>query len=340
MPALRLMEIVAPEERADDLRAVLDEEEQLLGVWSEALEDDLVRTRVLLPWDRTEPVSDALSGRLSGDDRFRLMLFAVEATVPRIEEAEADEKEGGDQGQEEVEAGPARVSREELYADLQEGADLSTVYLVTVALSTLVAALGLVRGDIAVIIGAMVIAPLLGPNVALALAATLGDGVLARRSLRTIAAGVATALAVSVVLGVLLTVDVTVPEMASRTDAGFSDLALALAAGTAGALAFTTGIPTALIGVMVAVALLPPLVTTGLLLGDGQFGPALGAGLLVLLNVACINLAGIGTFLAQRVRPRTWWEEEQAKRAARVAVGFWVALVALLAGAIALIWYL
>ena len=210
----------------------------------------------------------------------------------------------------------------------------------TVVLSTLVAAIGLVRGDIAVIIGAMVIAPLLGPNVALALAVTLGDGTLAVRALKTIAAGVATAAVVSVLMGVILPVDPSVPEIASRTDASFSDLALALAAGSAGALAFTTGIPTALIGVMVAVALLPPLATTGLLLGAGQIGPAAGAGLLVLTNVACINLAGIVTFLAQRVRPRTWWEEKRAKRATKIAVALWLVVLAVLATAIGLIWYL
>ena len=142
----------------------------------------------------------------------------------------------------------------------------------TVVLSTLVAAIGLVRGDIAVIIGAMVIAPLLGPNVALALAVTLGDGTLAVRALKTIAAGVATAAVVSVLMGVILPVDPSVPEIASRTDASFSDLALALAAGSAGALAFTTGIPTALIGVMVAVALLPPLARPASCWAPGRSG--------------------------------------------------------------------
>ncbi len=342
MPLLRMMEIVVPEERAEDLCALLAEEEELFDRWTEPLDDGLVRAKVLLPVGRTEGLSDLLSERFAGDERFRIVFFAVEATVPRVEEPETPEDEGeaAPEDGEEREQQPARVSREELYADLQEGSRLSPVYLVTVVLSTLVAAIGLVRGDLAVIIGAMVIAPLLGPNVALALAVTLGDGPLAVRALKTIVAGFVAAAAVSVVMGFVLSVDPSVSEIASRTDASYSDLALALAAGSVGALAFTTGIPTALIGVMVAVALLPPLAVTGLLLGSGHPAQAAGAAVLVLTNIACINLAGIVTFLAQRVRPRTWWEEERAKRATKVAVALWLVVLAVLATAIGLIWYL
>jgi uncharacterized hydrophobic protein (TIGR00341 family) len=167
--------------------------------------------------------------------------------------------------------------------------------------------------------------------VALALAATLGDGALAGRALKTIAAGVTTAAVVSVAMGFVLPVDPSVDEIAHRTEAGFADLALALAAGSAGSLAFTTGLSAALIGVMVSVALLPPLATAGLLIGGGYAEQSWGALLLVLTNVACINLAGIATFLAQRVRPRTWWEEERAKRASRAALGVWLVIVALVA---------
>lgn len=93
---------------------------------------------------------------------------------------------------------------------------------------------------------------------------------------------------------------------------GLGDIALALAAGSAGALAFTTGVPAVVVGVMVAVALLPPLVVTGLLAGSGHFDRAVSAFILVTANVTCLNLAAVGTFLMQKVRPRTWWEAERA----------------------------
>jgi len=87
---------------------------------------------------------------------------------------------------------------------------------------------------------------------------------------------------------------------------------------------------------MVGVALLPPTVTAGLLLGSGNLAGAAGAVALVLTNVACVNLAGVLTFMAQRVRPRTRWEVEMARKAIRVVLILWAATLLLLAVAIAL----
>jgi uncharacterized membrane protein len=83
---------------------------------------------------------------------------------------------------------------------------------------------------------------------------------------------------------------------------------------------------------MVAVALLPPLVVASLLTGAGYPTPALGALILLLTNVACINLAAVATFLIRKVRPRTWWEADRAKKATRLAVTAWIILLAVLAG--------
>jgi len=202
-------------------------------------------------------------------------------------------------------------------------------------LSTIVATVGLYYNSVAIIVGAMVIAPLLGPNVALALGTTLGDLSLLRRGLLTGLAGIATAMMLSVLIGVLLEVNPASPEVASRTGVGVGDVAVALASGSAGALAFTTGVSTTLIGVMVAVALLPPLVTFGLLLGGPAF--AMGALSLFLMNLICVNLAGVTTFLVQGIRPASWWEKDRAAKATRVAIGLWAALLAGLVGMILLL---
>jgi uncharacterized membrane protein len=131
-------------------------------------------------------------------------------------------------------------------------------------------------------------------------------------------------------MGLVFPVDPAVPELARRTRVGLSDLALALAAGSAGSLAYTTGLPTAVIGVMVAVALLPPLVVTGLMVGAGEMGMALGAAMLVVTNVTAVNLAGVATFLAQKIRPRSWWEAERARKATRMALVIWLGMLAVL----------
>jgi len=131
-------------------------------------------------------------------------------------------------------------------------------------------------------------------------------------------------------------VDPAMPGMPQRIQVGPGDSALALASGCAGVLAFTTGAPATLVGVMVAVALLPPLVTSGLLLGSGHWTAAQGALLVFLTNVICVNLSGIVTFLFQGVRPLTWWETQKARRATRIAIAIWVLLLLALSGMILL----
>lgn len=321
--ALRMIEVTVPAARVDDVYDSLSDA-GLVDVWRGAADDERGTVRALLAHEDVERVGDLLAETIGEGNGLRVVVVAVEATMPPP--AEPEEEAGGDQGDKR----PARVSREELYQDLEASTRLTGVYLATVLLSTLVAAVGLLRGDVAVIIGAMVIAPLLGPNVALSLAATLGDLDLALRSLRTNLAGVASALTLSVCMGALLPVDPAMPQIAARSAVGMPDLALALAAGSAGTLAYTTGLSGAVIGVMVAVALLPPLVVGGLLAGSGHWVAAGGAFTLLVVNVACVNLAGVATFLAQRVRPRLWHEEEKARKAAAVAIAWWLGMIAIL----------
>jgi uncharacterized hydrophobic protein (TIGR00341 family) len=332
---LRMMEIIVPESDIRELNRML-EEAHGVEPWSEILDNERGRVRVLLPTGRTEEVMDLLQQRFGMKPEFRVMLLAVQATLPKLEEEKPPPEEKKEKKPEL--RTPNRVSREELYETVAGGAKLTSIFLLTVTLSTLVAAIGLARGDVAIIIGAMVIAPLLGPNVAMALAVTLGDSPLLFKSMRTLTAGIALATVVAVVFGVLIQVDPASPQLAARTALGLSDLLLALAAGVAGALAFTSGLPAALIGVMVAVALLPPLVTAGLMLGAGRPDLAIRATALFTTNVACVNLAGVVTFLFQRIRPRTWWEGRKARKATRWAIVFWAALIVLLGALIRFFW--
>lgn len=112
-----------------------------------------------------------------------------------------------------------------------------------------------------------------------------------------------------------------------RTQVEVWDLVLALAAGCAGALSYTTGVPTYLTGVMVAVALLPPAVASGILLGDGEVRGAIAALLLAAGNVTALTLAAMLTFRWRGMRPRNWWQLDRARRSARLGVAIFVALL-------------
>lgn len=350
---LRLIEISIPEKAADDeLEELLRNASATVDTWREAPTQGRVRFRVLADAERTEPLLDELQSRYTGLDSFRVVLLPVEASIPRpeLEEKEEDEGEAAEEGPASADApatptgpaadgegdekSPGRIAREELYADLSDSARLSSVYVVLISLSAIVCAFGLLTGDVAVVIGAMVIAPFLGPLVATSLATTLADRDLALRSLKAGAAGIVAAFLLSFAMGLAVPVDPQLPGIASRTAAGLSDVGLALASGSAGTLAFTSALPSAVIGVMVAVALVPPLVAAGLLFGGGHPGAGTGALLLTFVNLICVNLAGVVTFLAQGIRPNRWWEAERARRATRLAVVIWSVLLLALVAAI------
>ncbi len=230
---------------------------------------------------------------------------------------------------------PDRISRDELLEALLPGTRHSLVYFVTILLSATIAVVGIIRNDVAILVGAMVIAPLLGPNMALAFGNTLGDLEMIRGASRTAVSGFVVALAFAILLGFVLPDDAGMEAMRSRVEVGYGDVLLATCAGAAGALAFTSGVPAGLVGVMVAVALLPPLVVFGLLIGQGKFSIGIGAGLIVATNVICVNLSAMLTFILQGIRPRTWWEADRARRARRRAALVWGLLLATLVAIIA-----
>jgi len=329
--ALRLIELILPEDQSKYVQELL-KDHQALGIWHERLLEDKILVRVLLQAEQTEKVMDIFEQHFSILDDFRIMLFPIEASIPRPEPQEETPppSETVSKPEQPAESKADRISREELYADIADSAKLTKVFIIMVALSSIVAAIGLLRGNVAVIIGAMVIAPLIGPNVALSLATTLGDIDLSRNALKTSMAGISVALVLSVFVGFIFQIDPTSPEIASRTVVGIGDIVLALSAGCAGALAFTTGIPTILIGVIIAVALIPPVVTCGMLFGAGYWDQAFNAMILSIINIISINLAGVLTFLLQGIKPITWWEVNIAKKATRRAIVIWVSLLIVL----------
>jgi uncharacterized hydrophobic protein (TIGR00341 family) len=316
----RVSKIILPVDQKDSALKLLDDEEGIF-YWIEESNSSNFVVSLLSESGQTENLMDKFEKRFSHTEGFKLIVFPVEASIPREKE---EEKSDQPKEQKTKQKKSTRISREELYADIVGSSKTSMIYIIFVVLSTIVAAIGLLKNNVAIIIGAMVIAPFLGPNVALALSTTLGDYKLRNDAFKAIVVGFSIVIIFAIAMGYLFEVDPAITEIASRTQAGISDILLALASGAAGVLAFTTGAPAVLIGVMVAVALLPPLTVLGLLIGSGEYNLALGALLLFLTNVICINLAGVITFLLQGVSPRTWWEANKAKKATRETLAIWL----------------
>ena len=329
--AERLIQIVVPAARADQMRELI----RSAGFMEmrQDSSDSAHMFTVHLPAEKVESLLDPIEAAFGHTPGFHAFVLAIEAALPRPPEPEKPPPDNADDTDQPRPA-LSRVSREELYSDLNELARVTPVYIAMVILSTIVAAIGLSRNNAAVVIGAMVMAPLLGPNMALSLATTLGDSKLASRAGRTSLLGFLVATVIALLCGLLLNVDVASAEIVGRTYVAPSDIAVALAAGVAGALAFTTGVPSSLVGVMVAVALLPPLVVCAMLIVNGLYNEALGALLLLMCNVVSINLAGVATFLARGVSPRTWWDTKRSKRMTKRALAVWITLLIIVAALI------
>ncbi|MGD9090882.1 MAG: TIGR00341 family protein [Desulfobacterales bacterium] len=323
--ALRLAEVFLPE-KSDALLEALKREFKIIDSYY-ASSDSGGELKLLIEAETAEPLFDFLEKRCGHMPGFRIIVVAVEAVIPRLKDDEATQKS---KTKISTRIGYKRIYREELYEDIKSIASGSRTFYLMVFLASCVAAIGLLRGNVAIIIGAMVLAPLLGPNMGMAFAATLGDAKLAKKSLLTNVSGSALALLIAVCIGWFATVDLDHPQIVSRIDVSYADVVLASASGAAGALSFTAGVSASLIGVMVAVALLPPLMVFGLLLGGSFYSESINAFLILATNIVCLNISAVVMFLIQGIRPNSWWEAERAKKQTRIAIAVWMFLLILL----------
>lgn len=330
--AQRLIKLYLPDDAAETVTGLFEEDDEL-QVWSNPVDGGVTEFTFLVEATDTGEMLDRFENRYGHVDGYRVVIVTVAASLPRAEETEP---EPGSEEAARDSNGSSSISRAELIEEVGKGARFNLTFVVLVILSAVVSIIGMLRDDTTILIGAMVIAPLLGPNVALALATTLADRKLAFEALRTSFAAVAIILALAIPVGAIFSNSLFSSEIVNRTRVDLSDLVVALAAGVAGALSITTGVPAALIGVMVAVALLPPLVAVGMMAGTGNWTPMLGALMLFLGNIVSVNLAAVGTFLVQGIRPGSWLEAQAARKATRRALIIWLVLLAVLVAIIVL----
>jgi uncharacterized hydrophobic protein (TIGR00271 family) len=116
--------------------------------------------------------------------------------------------------------------------------------------------------------------------------------------------------------------DVTqIPQVRERLSPDFLSLAVAVGAGVAGSLSLTTGVSSALVGVMIAVALIPPAATVGIGIAWGRPMVSLGSGVLVMVNILSINLASLVVLRYSGYRPTRWFQLDEARGATIRRVG-------------------
>jgi uncharacterized hydrophobic protein (TIGR00271 family) len=183
-----------------------------------------------------------------------------------------------------------QVDHAEVVAEVAPEAGLSRRYLFMIVASCAIATIGLLQNSPAVIIGAMLISPLMGPIMGLGFSLCIIDLAWMRRTLIALAVGTALALAVSALITYLSPLHEATPEILARTRPNLFDLLVAVFSGVAGAYTTIKRKGEAIVGVAIATALMPPLAVVGYGLALGNFQIAGGAAFLFMTNLLAIAL--------------------------------------------------
>jgi uncharacterized hydrophobic protein (TIGR00341 family) len=308
---MRLIQTLVPEGKHDVVIEVIEEAEIDYAMTSETSGQGYSDILYIpAESDDVEEILDEL--RDVGVEREGYMVVTDVETIvsERFEEQNDDE-----------EADEERISREELSTKAHNLSRSTPNYIIFTVVSAVVATAGLLEDSAAIVVGSMVIAPLIGPAMASCVGTVVNDNELFWAGIRSQALGIvvavlsATLFAFSYRLLLVSELDLLlIQQVVERVHPGLLSLAVALGAGIAGALSLTSGADEALVGVMIAVALIPPAASVGLGIGYADPVVAGGAGILVLVNVLSINAAGIITIWSKRYRPTHWFDERQARR--------------------------
>lgn len=195
----------------------------------------------------------------------------------------------------------SRASEEDfkdLFIGLKQNSKFSSVFMILLVLSTMLATTGLFQNSVPVIIGAMILAPLMSPIISFSMGVARGEKELLQESSITLLLGIITVLAFSSLYTYILPLNLITDEMSGRLNPNILDLMVAVISGIAGAYAYAKSeVAKSLAGVAIAVALLPPLSVTGIGIGWGNIEIVYGSFLLFLTNLAGITLSSSLTFL-------------------------------------------
>lgn len=320
---MRLVQVQIPQGKREPVTSTLDE----LGVGYSVSEEtgrDAYEALVQFPLPKAA-VEDVLEDLRSVgiDESTYTVILDAETVLSESFDALSEQYATGDAEEEEntiVRGGITRedrIAREELEARARELVTSTPSYVVLTLVSAVIATAGMLLDSPATVVGSMVIAPLIGPSMAASIGTVIDDTGLFRRGVKMQILGVLVAIASATLFALFVRYLFLVPpgldimelsEINERATPNFLILAIALGAGVAGILSLMTGVSTALVGVMIAVALIPPAAAVGLGIAFGVPRLALGASVLVTVNVLSINLASLLALWFEGYRPEQWFK--------------------------------
>ncbi len=183
------------------------------------------------------------------------------------------------------------TDRIDLFDRMQTGARWNVDFMMMICLSTAIASLGLMQNSTAVVIGAMVVAPLMTPLIGAGLALVQGNLIFFLSSLKAMGFGIFAGLIISIFFGVVVPLEELTPELLMRGAPTLVDLVVAFLSGAAAAYALARpSLLGALAGVAIAAALVPPLATVGIAFTEFRWDITEGAAILLVTNLVAIIL--------------------------------------------------
>ncbi|MFB6091785.1 MAG: TIGR00341 family protein [Haloquadratum sp.] len=335
---MRLVQVMIPAGKREAVLDVLDEEGIDYAVSDETSGRDYTAVVMFpLPTAAVEPVLDRLRGVGIERDAYTVVVQAETVVSQQFEELEeryeSDESENGDSD---------RIAREELVARADDMSPTVRPYVLMTSVSAVVATAGLLLDSPAIVVGSMVIAPLIGPAMAASVGTVVDDPKLALRGIKLQVIGglltVASATLFAFVLRATNVVPLTaeevfaIGEIRERLAPGVLSLVVALGAGAAGAVSLASGVSSALVGVMIAAALVPPTAVVGIGIAWGAPQTVVGSAVLVLVNVLSINFVALIALWRLGYRPRLWFREEEARATTIKRIALLAAILLILTG--------
>lgn len=221
--------------------------------------------------------------------------------------------------------GEDKAMESETIASIVSGVDFSGAKLWILVLAIFVASLGLNTNSTAVIIGAMLISPLMGPIIGMGLGVGINDFMLLKRAFKNYLVATLFSVATATLYFLITPFNEAQSELLARTSPTIYDVLIALCGGLAGIIALgslSQRSGNVIPGVAIATALMPPLCTVGFGLATANWLYALGALYLYLINTIFISVATfVGVTLIMRFHKKEFVDKQREKRVKRTIMG-------------------
>ncbi|MDY6768992.1 MAG: TIGR00341 family protein [Candidatus Nanohaloarchaea archaeon] len=307
---MKRVEITVPAGDEDAAREIIEAyEEDITASEAEKEEGKVVQFQITLG---SEDIDD-----LTEDLKEVKDLESGELTIEVLEETARIEKGKRQEG------GTSTISVQEMYQKAFQFASVSPTNYALIALGAGIAVFGVAMENIAVVIGAMVIAPMLGPFISTSFGLVIGDRQLIEDSLLYAAESLLIALTAAFLVSLPLPLQPN-PLMRLIANPGVVTIPLSLFVGAAAALTFATEARESLAGVAVAIALVPPTAVAGAALAIPHLTIFFDVSLVIITNVTALVLAGSLTFKVYGISPSTYYRqkvsEEELKKALAISL--------------------